>query len=230
LKTILNIIVHFKILLVNQILLARLKRKHPTCHFYPGACVEGHSSLGKYIVLFQNAAIVDSSIGDFTFIQKESVINHADVGRFCSIAKNVNIGLGQHPTSHVSSHPAFYSSTQPIAKTFSRADRFKPFRRTEVGHDVWIGQNALLMDGIKVKNGAIVAAGAVVTKDVPAYALVAGVPAKIIKYRFDDDIRKRILETEWWNMPENWLQLNYTLFSDPLKFLDVWGKIKNKEK
>jgi len=151
-------------------------------------------------------------------VQRNSIVNNAELGTFCSIAMGVTIGLGQHPTDYVSSHPAFYSRTQPIAKTFSKKNIFEPFKKTVTGHDVWIGQNALIMDGVNIGTGAIIAAGAVVTKDVPEYAIVAGVPAKIIRYRFDEDLRQKLTHTKWWDKPEDWLQKNYTLFSNPRKF------------
>lgn len=111
---------------------------------------------------------------------KNSVVVNAIIGKFCSIAAGVNIGLGQHPVEYVSTHPSFYSVSQPIAKTYSGSDLFEPFKgRINIGHDVWIGQNVLVMDGLKIGTGAIIAAGAVVTKDVPPYAIVAGVPARL---------------------------------------------------
>ncbi len=102
----------------------------------------------------------------------------------------MSIGLGRHPTSHVSTHPSFYSVSQPLSKTFSKYDTFNCFERTSIGHDVWIGESALVVDGVKISTGAIIAAGAVVTKDVPAYAIVAGVPARVIKYRFSEETRE----------------------------------------
>lgn len=215
-----NLINLAKRFLANLVTLWRLRKKHPTCIFYPGATLDSRSNLGCYVVLFENAVIAGSDIGDHTFVQKNSVINDAQIGRFCSIANNVTVGLGQHPTDFVSTHPAFYSNIQPIAKTFSRENSFNPFLQSVLGHDVWIGQNALIMDGVNIGTGAIVAAGAVVVRDIPDYAIVAGVPAKIIKYRFDEDLRQKLIQTKWWDKQEDWLQKNYSLFSDPLKLIE----------
>lgn len=201
-------------------ILSRLTRKFPTCHFYPGVSIDDFSSFGKYNVVFQNVMINNSVIGDHTFIQKDSIINHASIGRFCSIAMRVTIGLGQHPTDCVSSHPAFYSSTQPLVKTFSKSDMFMPFKRTYIGHDVWIGQNAMIKDGVNIGTGAVIGAGAVVVKDVPEYAVVAGVPAAIIKYRFDEETRMQIIESRWWEKEESWLNEKHSFFNEAARFVE----------
>jgi len=210
-----------KFKIAAKIMLTRLQRRFPTCIFYHGATVDEKSTFGKYNVFFSNVTVNNSKIGDHTFIQRNSNVNNAVIGKFCSIAMGVTIGLGQHPTGYVSTHPAFYSKTQPLAKTFSQKDTFEPFRQTLIGHDVWIGQNALIMDGIKVGTGVVIAAGSVVTKDIEAYAITGGVPAKTIKFRFNENIRERLLLTEWWNMSEEMLADKCLLFSDPEQFLDL---------
>jgi acetyltransferase-like isoleucine patch superfamily enzyme len=187
--------------------------------FYPHAIVDKKTTLGKHVVIFSDVTVTNSKIGDHTFIQRNSNVNHAVIGKFCSIAMGVNIGLGQHPTGSVSTHPAFYSNTQPLAKTFSEKDNFEPFRQTIIGHDVWIGQNAMIMDGIKVGTGAVIAAGSVVTKDIESYAITGGIPAKTIRYRFREKIRNRLLSSKWWNMTNEMLADKYHLFSDPELFL-----------
>ena len=208
--------------IASPVRLTRLQKKHPTCRFYPGAYIDKLSVLGKYCVLFRNASIINSVIGDHTFVQKDSLINNATAGKFCSVAMRVTIGPGQHPTAYVSTHPAFYSSTQPVAKTFSHSESFSPFRRIDIGHDVWIGQEAVIMDGVRIGTGAVIAASAVVTKDVPDYAIVAGVPARVVRYRFSEEVRGRLAETRWWDMSEEWLQEHCHLFLDPIKFLERW--------
>ncbi len=219
LKTTISLI---KKLLAQPVKLERLRKKHPTCCFYHGVTVDSRSSINKYNAIFQNTTIIDSVIGDHTFIQKNSCVYYADIGKFCSIASRVSIGLGRHPTSYVSTHPSFYSVSQPLSKTFSKYDTFNCFERTSIGHDVWIGESALVVDGVKINTGAIIAAGAVVTKDVPAYAIVAGVPARVIKYRFSEETRERIMKTKWWDMPDAWLKKHSSLFSCPERFLDQY--------
>lgn len=204
--------------------LSRLQRQHPSCRFYPGVYVDAGSVLGKYNVIFENTSLVDSVINDHSFVQKNSRIFRADIGKFCSIASKVSIGPGSHPTDMVSSHPAFYSATQPLARTFAAADEYVPFKRVTIGNDVWIGESALIMDGVKIGDGAVIGAGAVVTADVAPYAIVGGVPAKLIRYRFDEETRRGLLALCWWDKPEGWLKEHQSLFTDPKKLLSLSGK------
>ena len=199
--------------------LAIAQNRFPTCKFYRGARIDRQSTFGKYTVIFSNVSIVDSKIGNHSFVQKYSNVHHAQIGNFCSIAPGVTIGLGQHPTDMVSTHPAFYSKTQPIAKTFSKENVYESLKKTVIEHDVWIGQNALITDGLTIGTGAVIAAGAVVTKNIPEYAIVAGVPARILRYRFDEKLKQKIIETKWWEKPEEWLRKHAGLFSNPRKFV-----------
>jgi len=218
-----------KALLASPVALARMQKKYPTCHFYPGSYVDETSILGSYNVIFNNTNVINSVLGDHTFVQKDSIIINADVGKFCSIASGVSISLGKHPTTLVSSHPAFYSATQPLAKTFSREDRYNPFaERVVIGNDVWIGQGAMIMDGVVIGNGAVVGAGALVTKNVPDYAIVGGVPAKTIRYRFSEEICKKLLEVKWWDMSDDELKRLSNLFGEPATLIN--NLIKNKDK
>jgi acetyltransferase-like isoleucine patch superfamily enzyme len=215
-----------KNLLASPFVLTRFQKKYPNCHFYPGCIVDEASVLGSYNVIFNNTSIVNSVLGDHTFVQRNSMIVNANLGKFCSLAMGVHIGLAQHAITHVSSHPAFYLLNTPLVKTFSKTDLFSTTARTSIGHDVWIGQNAMIMSGVKVGTGAIIGAGCVVTKDIPEYAIVTGVPAKIAKFRFNEIIRSELLKTEWWSMPDEWLERNYLLFSDPLRLISFFKNQK----
>lgn len=198
--------------------------KYPTCVVHYGAVVGAGAKLGRFNVIFRDASIIDSTLGDHTYVQQRTTVSNADIGKFGSIAAGATIGLSQHAMNGVSTHPSFYLKNTPLAKTYSDRDFFVTTNRTLVGHDVWIGQNAVIMSGVKLGTGSVIAACAVVTHDVPDYAVVAGVPARIIKYRFGDKLRKALLESQWWNMPESWLEENYALFSEPERLLAALGK------
>ena len=205
-----------------------LRKRFPTCEFYDGAFVDERSSLGKYNVIFDNTTICTSSLGSHTYVQKNSSVFNCKIGKFCSIAPNVHIGHGQHPIGRVSTHPAFYSATQPLARTFATEDTFDPFRLITIGNDVWIGHSVLVMDGITIGNGAVIAANAVVTADVPPYAVVGGVPAKLIRYRFDESTVRKLDEIEWWNKSEEWLVENCRFFENPDEFLKRFDPEESK--
>ena len=132
------------------------------------------------------------------------------IGKFCSIAHTVMLGLGQAPTNRLSTHSFTY--LHDINKIYQEivvpSENLIPHKTTKpitVGNDVWIGYGAIIMDGVTIGDGAIVGAGAVVTHDVPPYAIVGGVPAKIIKYRFSPTIIEKLLQLKWWNYPDNFI-------------------------
>lgn len=141
------------------------------------------------------------SVGAFTVLtdsRYEGYIGNVDIGRYCSIAYGVNIGMFEHPVDWLSSSTRQYLSGHVHGARTVNIRHFEANPRTIIGNDVWIGTSATLIDGVTIGDGAIIAAGAVVTKDVPPYAIVGGVPAKIIKYRFNEEIIAKLLELKWW--------------------------------
>lgn len=196
-----------------------LQSTHSTCRFYDGVYVDKATKIAKNVVIFNNCIVINSEIGKHTFLQKNCRVTHARIGSFCSIAAGVVIGLGRHPLEYVSTHPAFYSNKQPLTRSFCKTDSIEVFKTTIIGHDVWIGENALIKDGVNIGIGSVIGAGAVVTKDVLPYSIVAGVPAKIIKYRFDELTRERLIKSNWWNLPDAVIEKLSCLFFEPDKFL-----------
>ena len=200
-----------------------LQKRHPTCHFYSGAFVDNISKLGKYNVIFHDASVINSSIGDHSFVQRNSRILNADIGKFTSISSRVMIGVGGHPTEMISTHPAFYSKTQPVAKTFSLTDKYSPFKRIKIGNDVTIYENVLIKDGLIIGDGAVIGMGSVVTRNVAPFSIVAGNPARLIRYRFDEELRMKIMASRWWDMSADWLEKHWDYFSDPEKFILLYS-------
>ena len=133
------------------------------------------------------------------------------------------MGIGKHPTDLASTHPAFYSTGKAF-KTFADRNYFEEYENISIGHDVWIGSRTIIMGGVKIGNGAIVAAGAVVTKDVEPYSIVGGIPARHIKYRIQKDKIDLLEKTEWWNQNENWFRENFKLFHDVESLIQYFEK------
>lgn len=176
--------------------------------------------------LYNNVTIWYSHIGEGTYLGSNTQLFKVKIGKFCSIADNVKIGFGSHPTSHlVSTFPSFYYNTNsdynfsfylgsvPLYNAYKYVDK-KQCYLAEVGNDVWIGSHALIMDGVKIGDGAIIAAGAVVTKNIEPYAIVGGVPAKLIKKRFNDSQIEILLKFKWWEKDFSWLKEHVDLFQD----------------
>lgn len=146
------------------------------------------------------------SIGAFSNIDGEcgeGVIRCCSIGRYCSIAKHVQIGVANHPTDWLSISarqysPKYLNFNRFVGKSCHTLPH-EMFQKTIIGNDVWIGTNAVVMGGVTIGDGAIIAAGAVVTKDVPPYAIVGEVPAKVIRYRFSPEIISELLSLKWWN-------------------------------
>lgn len=142
----------------------------------------------------------------------------AGIGAFTSIAENVTISKGNHPIDRVSTHPFFFMSMFGF-RSSTHMEVCPKNGATYIGHDVWIGRDVTILTNVTIGHGAIVAAGAVVTKDVPPYAIVGGVPAKLIRYRFDEETIKRILSTKWWTWTDEQLKKNIDSFMDVSDFL-----------
>lgn len=154
-----------------------------------------NSTKGNKVFISKNSFVSNSHIGAYSSIGRNSTLVHATLGRYCSISWNVTIGATQHPMNRISSH-AF-----PYVRKFGFVAQDHRFATaTQVGNDVWIGANAVVMPGIKIGNGVVIGASSVVTKDVPDFAVVAGIPAKVIRYRFPEEVVVRLNKTAWWNL------------------------------
>ena len=169
-------------------------------------CTVSESKLNSNVQIFDNSNLWDVSIGSYSYIAPLSVIGKTSIGRFCSIGARFQCTVGNHPSTFVSTSPVFFSSLKQCGITFSEKDYFNERQGVSIGNDVWIGSCAFVMDGIKIGNGVIVAAGAVVVDDIPDFAIVGGVPAKLIRYRFPETIREDLCDIKWWEWSEAMLR------------------------
>ncbi|MBQ9432819.1 MAG: CatB-related O-acetyltransferase [Synergistaceae bacterium] len=157
--------------------------------------------------------VFGSVLGDYSYTGYNTIVKYAEIGKFCSISWNISIG-GAHDFHALTTHPFPYAVKWGMCENDGRAGYFdEPLR---IGSDVWIGSNACVLRGLVVGDGAVIGAGSVVTKDVPAYAVVVGNPARVIKYRFSDEVIARLLRLKWWELPDEILREHVSVFSGVL--------------
>lgn len=163
-------------------------------------------SLAENVRLYGAAALYGASVGRHTYLYGAKAGN-ISIGAFCSIGPGTRLGgMGTHPVSQISTHPAFNSRHLRSGATFADKEYFAEHKLTTIGNDVWIGAGTTILDGVSVGDGAIVGAGAVVTRDVQPYALVGGVPARVIRYRFIQEGIERLLQLKWWLLSDDCLR------------------------
>ena len=174
--------------------------------------IDNLSKIDNKAKVNSHTQIYNSSMEKYSYLGRNSALICTDVGRYCSIGDEVKIGLGIHTLSHLSTSPLFTEKQNGTGSSWVDIDMANPYKRVTVGNDVWIGERVMIMGGVNIGDGAVIGAGAIVTKDVPSYAIVAGVPAKVIKYRFSDDIIQKLLQLKWWSFDEESLKHHLDLF------------------
>lgn len=180
------------------------------------ANVRVHGCTLEHHVSIQTRSILsDVTLGRFSYVAREAYLNDVAIGSFASLGPRVLLGGGDHPADLPSTAPVFYSTRRQCGATFAAVDHAVERRTITLGHDVWIGAHAFVRDGVTIGDGAIVAAGAVVTVDVPPYAIVGGVPARVIRLRFPEDAVRQLLALQWWHWDEPRLRAAQPWFSRP---------------
>jgi chloramphenicol O-acetyltransferase type B len=168
--------------------------------------------LEPHVSILNDCRLYSCRIGAFSAIGEGARLRGVELGRFCYLGPGSLAGAGEHPTHFLSISPLFYSTRQSCGLTFSDRDFFQERRPIQIGNDVWVGARVFIRDGVRIGNGAIVAAGAVISRDVPDYAMVGGVPARVLRFRFAPIDIDRLLALAWWNWPEHELRAAAALF------------------
>lgn len=182
-----------------------------------------NSSLDLTAKVESGSIFYGSRMGRHSFCGYDCEISCAEIGSFCSISNGVLIGGGRHPVEWISTSPVFYDNRDSVKTKLSRHSR-PPNRTVVIGHDVWIGANAIIMQGVSVGTGAVIGAGSVVTKNVPPYTIVAGVPARVVRRRFSEGLAERMLDSKWWELNDKELGRVADKACDPERFLEALGR------
>jgi phosphonate metabolism protein (transferase hexapeptide repeat family) len=185
------------------------------------------TTIGRCCEVLGDSALEYSELGDYSYLGPGCLIADAQIGRFCAIAAQVRIGAPNHPLDRPSQHrftycPEYYTATAQRDHAFFRQRRAD---RVLIGNDVWIGHAVIVMPGVKVGDGAVLAAGAVVTRDVAPYTIVGGVPARQIRERFSRAIAARLSRIAWWDWPAEtiWQRLPEFQSGDVEAFCKRWS-------
>lgn len=161
-------------------------------------------NIGNNVAINRRSYFNDSKFGDFSYSGSNTIINFSEIGKFCSLARNVDIGGFDHDYRKFTTMPMFRFS-QLISGMAPEAGNLD---LCKIGNDVWIAAGAQILHKVTIGDGAVIGAGAVVTRDIPPYAIAVGIPAKVIKYRFPKEIIEQLLVIKWWDWPDKLLLEN----------------------
>ena len=176
---------------------------------------EGNNYVGK------GTFLQHCDIGFMSYFGDYCEFVNSSIGKYCSIAPGCKVIAGDHPTSeYVSTHPAFYSKNRTAGRCYVSTNKFDEFKFADkkksmfvlIGNDVWMASDVMVLAGVSIGDGAIIAAGSLVTHDIPPYAIVGGIPAKVIRYRFSDEDIEWLLNFKWWDKEQKWVEENAELF------------------
>lgn len=182
------------------------------------------SELGAWTEVRAGSRLTRSTLGDYSYLMERVQLDTAEIGRFGSVASDVRIGPSNHPIDRPTAHHFTYrSELYDLGEDDAEVFEWRATQPVEIGHDVWIGHGATVLPDVEIGTGAVVAAGAVVTRDVDPYEIVGGVPAEPIGRRFDPETAARLSATSWWEWDHDTLRARLSAFRDLDTFLDAFA-------
>ena len=195
-------------------------------HIAVSAIWDSNSSFSEYSHILRGAQLSNSQVGRYSRVGNNCKLTNVSIGNFSCIGANCVLGVGQHPTNYLTYHSIFYKKGNWgwHDDWIKYPDGFKEQAQITIGNNVWIGRNVIVMDGVTIGDNAIVATGAIVTKDVPPFSIVGGVPAKVIKTLFTEEMRERLQKIQWWNLPDEEITKVIDLFHIPNPTLEDVNK------
>ena len=205
----------------------RLKNTYPDVLFRT-LKVGLNCQIGFKAALMHNVEVRDKvKIGSYSYVNQDSIIVSGVIGNFCSIGYRCQIGMFEHPVNHISTSPWIFKENKSLLGLNTFSEIHSP---PIIGNDVWIGSNSIILQGVEIGDGSIIAAGSVVTKDVAPYSVVGGVPAKLIKYRFNEEEIEFLKNLKWFNLPESELNnYKYLFKKKEFWYTNIKTGIKNEK-
>lgn len=213
------------------------KRKNGRLVKFSRSSYLSHRSIFEGMNMVGDGASFYGNMGLGSYIGSNTHLN-ADIGRFSSIGPNVKVVNATHPMKEpfVTTSPFFFSLDRgktPLGETFAKKQMVEEFRYFDkerqidikIGNDCWIGEGVTIIGGTEIHDGGVVLAGAYVVKDVPSYAIVGGIPAKIVGYRYDEDTIRFLLHTKWWKKNKQWYKQNWEILCDMEKFKVEYSRV-----
>ena len=191
----------------------RLKYLYAKAILFMQGPAERDCNISETAWIGHRSNLIRVTMGRYSYVGMNNSISDCKIGSFCSIASYCAIGGGVHPLDKVSTSPVFYDKNNCFREhKFISIPFSEECKTVVIGNDVWIGENCFIKAGVTIGDGAVVGAHSVVTKDIPPYAIVAGAPAKILRFRFDENKIKELLELQWWNWSDEQICANLEMF------------------